>query len=129
VDHYRSSDFSLDPTFAPEELFLAVDRAESRTIIAEAFTAYLESFDLVPVTRAIAIYVRASRQRGHSVEHVVRHLDAIQSRLESAPHLVLTEPSELRRAVLRGVLLSFYGPDAVRREDRRRAERRSKLDH
>jgi hypothetical protein len=62
------------------------------------------------------------------VEHVVRHLDEIQTRIEGARHQE-NQPSELRRAVLRGVLLAFYGPDVVGREDKRRAERRSRIDH
>ena len=124
----RSGDFSLDPTFDVEELFAPVTREVSRRLIEDAFRGHLGAPNVVEVARAIAVYVRTSRQRGHAIEHVVRDLESIQTRVEG-PHaqaLPLTEPTSLRQAVLHGILLAFYGAEIVAREDRRRGDRRKR---
>jgi hypothetical protein len=119
----RSGDFSLDPIFDPNERFAHTERDESTSLISAAFNDYLTDGDLAKVERAIAIFVRASRERGHAVEQVVRQLDQLQTTVEGIRNPILDEPSALRRSVLRGVLLAFYGPEAMAREERRRAER------
>ena len=129
---HRSGDYSHDPLFDPEELFHAVERAESRTLIQDAFRTHLSPTDPVPVgvTRAIAEFVRAAIQRGHHVEDVIRDLEAIQTRMERIRVSGQTPeaPSVLLRAVLRGILLAFYGGEAVAREDNRRAARKTPRD-
>ena len=127
---HRSGDYSLDPTFDPEEIFDAVGREESRALIEDAFRSHVRATDPVPesITRAIAVFVRSAIQRGHQVEHVIRDLEAIQTRLEGMRigRLTSDAPSELRRAVLRGILLAFYGGEAVAREDEKRSARQSR---
>lgn len=132
VTTHRSGDYSHDPSFDPEELFDAVEREDSRALVEDAFRTHLSPSDPVPegVTRAIAVFVRSSIQRGHHVEHVIRDLEAIQTRLEGMRigRLTSDAPSELRRAVLRRILLAFYGGEAVAREDEKRVARRPRRD-
>ena len=129
MSKHRSGDYSLDPMFDPEEHFAGVEREESRRLIEEAFRTHASPTDPVPerITRAIAVFVRSAIQRGYRVEHVIRDLEAIQTRLESlrVSPVYPDEPSELRRAVLRGILLAFYGGGAVAREEKKRSTRKT----
>lgn len=113
----RSGQFSRDPVFDPAELFDVLEHEENVTRILAAMHAFLQHGDPRLFERAIAVYVRSARTRKEPVESVLGALEAIADELErdAAPGFAERD-TPLRRLVLRGVLVAFYGPESVRRE-------------
>jgi hypothetical protein len=105
----RSGDFSQDPAFDPDHLFEIIGREQSAERVSHAMRAFLDNRDLERFEQAVAVFVRSARARGDPVEKVLAVLIEFAEAREgaSAPHD--WKPSDLRRVVLRGVLLAFYG--------------------
>ena len=120
----RSGDFSRDPTFDPAELFDVIEREDSVDHVLAAMREFEQRGEGRLFARGVALFARSARARGESVETVLGALEKIADELERAgqPGFAQRE-TPLRHLVLRGVLLAFYGADAVRREDDARRER------
>lgn len=120
----RSGDFSQDPTFDPGELFDVIQRDASIEGVLAAMREFERRGEEQLFARGVAIFARSARARGESVETVLAALEKIADELEEdgQPGFAQRE-TPLRHLVLRGVLLAFYGPEAVSREDHARRER------
>lgn len=124
----RSGDFSSDPRFDPEARFEAVANAENEGQVSEAMRAFVQHADPDHFARAVAVYVRSARSRKASVEEVLGVLNRLAVRHEGSRFGAEDERTELRTLMLRGVLLAFYGADAVMRDEQRRARRAADTD-
>lgn len=105
----RSGDFSEDPTFDPEQLFRVIGREENDARVAEAMSVFLQRGERTAFERAVALFVRSARARKDPVERVLAVLIELATEREGVPPPHDLELSELRRLILRGVLLAFYG--------------------
>ena len=114
----RSGDFSRDPAFDPEQLFSVISREENTARVAEAMCTFLDRGQSDAFERAVALFVRSARARNDPIERVLAVLIELATQREGAapPHDL--ELSELRRLILRGVLLAFYGDSPGRAETR-----------
>ena len=112
----RSGDFSRDPAFDPAQLFRVIGREENTTRVSEAMQVFIERGDGTALENAVALFVRSARAREEPIERVLAVLIELATAREgtAAPHDL--EQSELRRLILRGVLLAFYGDSPVRAE-------------
>ena len=117
----RSGDFSFDPRFDPEARFEAVAKAENEGQVSEAMRAFIEHADPDRFAHAVAVYVRSARARKEPVEHVLGVLNRLAVRHEGSRFGTEGERTALHTLLLRGVLLAFYGTDAVTLEEQRRA--------
>lgn len=124
----RSGDFSRDPVFDPAELFDVIAHDDNVHRVLDAMRAFIRRNDTSAFERAIAIYVRSARTRGEPIETVLATLETVADELErDASPGYKQRDTPLRHVLLRGVLLAFYGVDAVQREEnarRGRVERR-----
>ena len=128
----RSGNFSQDPVFDPTELFEVVAHDDNVRRVLGAMREFIRRNDTRALERAVAIYVRSSRARGEPIEIVLGTLQTVADDLErnSTPGFSQRD-TPLRHVLLRGVLLAFYGADAVEREEtarRQRVEHRSASD-
>jgi len=125
----RSGDFSHDPTFDPAELFDVIEREESVDRVLAAMREFERRGQTELFERGVALYARSARARSEPVETVLGTLETIADELErdSQPGFA-DRATPLRRLVLRGVLLAFYGADVVRREDDARRGRVAQRD-
>jgi hypothetical protein len=125
----RSGDFSHDPTFDPEQLFRVIGREENAERVSEAMRAFLVRQDVPAFERAVAVFIRSARARGDAVERVLAVLIGLTEAREGVRHPHDRSGTDMRRLVLRAVLLAFYG-DTVQTarasggERRRGGERR-----
>jgi hypothetical protein len=108
----RSGDFSDDPAFDPEQLFEVIGREENAERVSTAMRAFLVRGDTPAFEQAVAVFVRSARARGDPVERVLAVLIALVEESEGFSYPHDRTPSDLRWAVLRGVLRAFYR-DAV----------------
>jgi hypothetical protein len=124
----RSGDHSQDPVFDPAELFQVIEQETNADRVLAAMREFLRRSHTAEFERAVAVYVRSARTRGEPIEVVLGTLQAVADELErDAPPGFKERDTPLRHLLLRGVLLAFYGADAVQREEsarRERAERR-----
>jgi len=120
----RSGRFSSDPVFDPDELFEVLRREDDTDRLIGAMREFRHRGDLHLFERAVAVYVRSARARGEPVETALAALEQFADELErdSTPGFTQRD-TPLRHVVLRGVLLAFYGADAVRREESARQGR------
>ena len=120
----RSGNFSRDPVFDPSELFEVIAHEENVHRVLDAMREFIRRTDTNALERAVAIYVRSARARGEPIETVLATLQTVADELErdGAPGFQQRD-TPLRHALLRGVLLAFYGADVVRREESARRER------
>ncbi len=120
----RSGKFSQDPMFDPAELFEVIAHDDNVHRVLGAMREFIRRNDTSALEHAVAIYVRSARTRGEPVEVVLGTLETVADDLErgGTPGFKQRD-TPLRHAVLRGVLLAFYGADAVQREERARRER------
>jgi len=111
-DQRRSGDFSQDPALDPEQLFRVIGAAENTTRVSEAMRAFVERGERDTFERAVALFVRSARARHEPIERVLAVLIELATDREGAavPHDL--KPSDLRKLILRGVLLAFYGDSA-----------------
>jgi hypothetical protein len=110
----RSGDFSKDPAFEADKGFEVIARADNAERVSEAMRVFLKRGDLPAFERAVAVYVRSARAVGAPVQEVLGTLARVANSHEGTPTAQsIREPTELRDAVLRGVLLAFYGAEAV----------------
>jgi len=128
----RSGDFSRDPVFDPAELFEVIAHDDNVQRVLAGMREFIRRSETDAVERAVAIYVRSARTRGEPVEVVLGTLETVADDLErdGAPGFTQRD-TPLRNALLRGVLLAFYGADVVQREEsarRDRVERRRSTD-
>jgi hypothetical protein len=123
-DGERSGDFSQDPAFDPAELFDVIAHDDNVDRVRAAMRAFIKRSDPSAFERAVAIYVRSARARGEPIEIVLGTLQSVADDFErhAAPGFTQRD-TPLRHVVLRGVLLAFYGADAVQREERARRDR------
>ena len=108
-ERQRSGDFSRDPGFDPEQLFRVIERDDNVARVSEAMHAFLAHGDRDVFQQAIAIFVRSARARREPIERVLAVLIELAGQREGAAYPHDLELSELRRLVMRGVLLAFYG--------------------
>jgi hypothetical protein len=125
----RSGDFSHDPTLDPDQLFQVIGREESVERVSDAMRAFLASGDMATFERAVAVFIRSARARGEPVERVLAVLVELVEEREGVAYPHDWTPTDLRRLVLRAVLLAFYGetpatPHAPSVERRHSGERR-----
>jgi hypothetical protein len=125
----RSGDFSQDPALNPEQLFQVIGREENAERVSSAMRAFLVRGDTETFEQAVAVFVRSARARGEPVERVLAVLIELAEAREGVGSPHDRTPTDLRRLVLRGVLLAFYGEAAPTGtahyvERRRRGERR-----
>ena len=113
----RSGDFSQDPAFDPEQLFLVISREENAERVSQAMRAFLANQDVPRFEQAVAVFVRSARARGDPVERVLAVLIELAEAREGTalPHDVSL--TDLRLVILRGVLLAFYGDTTVQRRE------------
>jgi hypothetical protein len=116
-ENVRSGDFSQDPAFDPEQLFLVISREEDTDRVSQAMRAFLANRDFPHVEQAVAVFVRSARARGDPVERVLAVLIELAEAREGTalPHDVSL--TDLRVVILRGVLLAFYGDTSVARRE------------
>jgi hypothetical protein len=120
-----SGDFSSDPTFDPAELFAVIQRDENVARVSGAMRTFVERGDTDSFQRAVAVFVRSARAREEPIERVLGVLEELVDGLEGHPLPGSSErETKMRTLVLRGVLLAFYGGEAVEREDSKRQSRR-----
>ncbi len=114
-DPVRSGDFSQDPAFDPEAVFGVIEEGENLERIEKAMREFLGRGQIGTFERAVAVFVRSARARHDSVERVLALLIKLADDYggQRAPHDL--ELTDLRRLVLRGVLLAFYGDSRVPR--------------
>lgn len=129
----RSGDFSQDPAFDPEQLFQVIEREENAERVSKAMRTFLARGDTVTFEQAVAVFVRSARARGDPVERVLAVLIELAEEREGVSYPHDRTPTDLRWAVLRGVLLAFYGDSPVNarmpgRERRRSERKRSGVD-
>jgi hypothetical protein len=126
----RSGDFSHDPRFDPQELFAVVSSAESMSAVADAMSRFVAAGDLQAFERAIAVYVRSARVRRDPIETVLGTLTGIADNAEGIPRQkgLLHEETTLRRSVLRGILVAFYGDEVVQEGSEARERRREAIE-
>jgi len=120
----RSGDFSRDPRFDADEQFEVVSAAAGAEEVAAAMRHFVVSGDEERLARAIAIYARSARARGEPIERVLATINGVVEGTEGTP-VVGSEgdPSRLRQLVMRGLLLTFYGADAVSDDEDAHARR------
>jgi hypothetical protein len=76
------------------------------------------------LARAIAVFVRSARTRGEPIERVLGTLESLADASEGRARGGYAErDTPLRKLALRGVLLAYYGEDAVQRESAARERR------
>lgn len=110
----RSGDFSQDPHFDVDEQFEVISAATSAEQAAAAMRQFLASGNEEQFAKAIAIYVRSAHARGEPIERVLATINEVVEGAEGAATIGSErEPSRMRQLVLRGLLLSFYGWNAV----------------
>jgi len=120
----QSGEFSRDPLFDPAEWFEVIEREQSKSRVLDAMRQFVRRADTSLFEKAVALYVRSARARGEGIEDVLGTLEAIADELEQDPKPGFAQrDTPLRRLVMRGVLLAFYGSDAVEDEAAARAER------
>ena len=128
----RSGDFSRDPAFDAERLVQIIGSDESAERISQAMHAFIDRGDDAAFSHAVADYVRSATARGEPIERVLAVLIELAEEREGRSYPHDWQPSGLRRLVLRGVLLAFYGEDAVKAgasdQRRRRGEARRRSD-
>jgi hypothetical protein len=109
----RSGDFSNDPTLDPEQLFEVFGRDENADRISEAMRVFLARRDVAAFERAVAIFIQSARARGEPVERVLAVLIELAEAREGVRHPHDRTVTDMRRLVLRAVLLAFYGDTAA----------------
>lgn len=120
----RSAEFSSDPMFDPAELFEVIENDESRGRVRAAMMRFVTHNDPQLLSQAIAIFVRSARARGDSIERVLASLESLANASEGTAREGYEErDTPLRQLALRGVLLAFYGAEAVDREKKARERR------
>jgi hypothetical protein len=126
-DAKRSGDFSSDPTFDPKELFESIEHEENLERVRDSMRRFIAHGDDELIARAIAVFVRSARTRGDSIESVLGTLESVADRSEGSARMGFRD-SPLRRRILRGLLLAFYGSDTVEREAAARERRADQRD-
>jgi hypothetical protein len=97
--------------------FEVIEREHNAERVSEAMRAFLERGDLPAFERAVAVYVRSARAAGAPVQEVLGTLArAADSHEGTRTANSIRQPTKLRDAVLRGVLMAFYGADSARGE-------------
>jgi hypothetical protein len=93
--------------------------------IAQAMREFVDRGDGKAFEHAVADYVRAARERKLPVEQVLGELEAIADTQERhrLNGLVILDRTELRKLILRGVLLAFYGAEVMALRESESAER------
>ena len=123
----RSGDFSSDPIFDPTELFEVIEREDNVHRVLDAMRQFVSQKDAQLLERGVALFVRSARARGEPVETVLAKLESIADELERGGAPGFRErDTPLRSTVLRGVLLAFYGSDAIRQAADARSRRKPK---
>ena len=113
-----------DSPFDPGELFKIIERDADRSRVLAAMRQFMVRADAALFERAVAVYVRSARALNESVETVLATLESLADELErDATPGYAERDTPLRHLVLRGVLLAFYGPEVVEREEAARGER------
>jgi hypothetical protein len=120
----RSGDFSLDPSFDPEHVFDVIRDEENEERVSAAMRAFVARGDASAFARAVAVFVRSANAQGQPIERVLAVLNGLADEREGQPYPHDWQPSELRRLVLRGVLIAFFGKEAVTEEARSQNLRR-----
>jgi hypothetical protein len=122
----RSGEFSHDPLFDPAELFLVLEQGEGTDRMLEAMREFVRRADVASLERAVALYARSARARGEPVEAVLAALESLADDAEGsgAPGFAQRD-TPLRHAVMRRVLLAFYGPVVRRGASARNRARRA----
>jgi hypothetical protein len=94
--------------------------------ITAAMRAFLQNGDAAAFERAVVEFVHAARDRELPVERVVGDLEALADVVERnrLNGTVILERTELRRLMLQGVLLAFYGAAPVELGESRERRRR-----
>jgi hypothetical protein len=128
----RSGDASQDPTFNPEQLFQVIGREEDAARVSEAMRVFLARQDVAAFERAVAVFIRSARARGEPVERVLAVLIELTEAREGVRIRHDRTVTDMRRLVLRAVLLAFYGDSAVAARgpggERRRSGERRRVD-
>jgi hypothetical protein len=89
--------------------------------------AFLANGDVPRFEQAVAVFVRSARARGEPVERVLAVLIELAKARDEPAYSHDWTLTDLRRLILRGVLLAFYGdasPRASEVERRGSGERR-----
>jgi len=104
-----------------------IEREDNVRRVLEAMREFISRHDMKQLEQSIAAFVRSARTRGEPVETVLAALESIADELErgGAPGFKERD-TPLRSTVLRGVLLAFYGSDAVQKEAKARSRRSHK---
>ncbi len=120
----RSGEFSQDPALDPAELFNVLQHDENVDRVLAAMREFIRRSDYDTFERAVAVYVRSARARCEPIEIVLGTLETVADDVErdAAPGFSQRD-TPLRHVLLRGVLLAFYGADAVQREESARRDR------
>ena len=121
----RSGDFSRDPVLDPERVFSVISDEENAERVSAAMRTFVDRGDTATFAKAVAVFVRSANARGEPIERVLAILNELAEEREGAPYPHDWQPSELRRLVLRGVLLAYFGGDVVRTEARSQGLRRA----
>ena len=120
----RSGEFSRDPALDPAELFDVIQHDDNVHRVLAAMREFIRRNEYDTFERAIAVYVRSARARREPIETVLGTLQTVADDVErDAPPGFSQRDTPLRHVLLRGVLLAFYGADAVQREESARRER------
>ena len=127
ADSVRSGDFSRDPAFDPDELFEVIGREENADRVSAAMRHFLMRGDGAAFERAVATFVRSARVRAEPIEQVLALLIELAGEREGVAYPHDWTPTDLRRLVLRAVLLAFYGDDAAKKAAERAKERLESL--
>lgn len=109
----RSADYSRDPRFEPESLFGVISAGDNAEQIHEAMREFLERGGDDAFSQAVAVYVRSARARGTPIEQVLSALNDITKQFLPKSHLSEVSPERLRVLVMQGLLIAFYGQDAI----------------
>lgn len=99
--------------------------------MAGAMRAFLENGDAAAFEQNVVEFVHTARDREVPVERVVGDLEALADGIERnrLDGTVILERTELRRLLLRGVLVAFYGAEPVARGESLERERRARIDN
>lgn len=120
----RSAEFSKDPMFDPKELFEVIENGENQGRVREAMLKFVDRGDPELLSQAIAIFVRSAHARGEAIEQVLASLESLANASEgSAREGYAERDTPLRQLAMRGVLLAYYGEEAVNRESEARERR------
>ena len=119
----RSGDFSRDAFFDPDQLFEVIGGEESADHVSEAMRLFLLRGHATAFERAVAVFVRAARARSEPIEKVLATLIRLAEEREGPAHPHDWSLSDLRRVMLKGVLLAFYGDVVVAKGASESAER------